>query len=331
MKQLYHYIRQQSTLVKQRYPSDEPLLSMVVNILSGENCVPSLVGREDVSYSKIVYVLDALRILDRRHLKSILHESDVEDIKRLFRGKLETNFGTVGCVKPAKILSLLQGGIDGYSLDVLLHSLRSYLENEDYLFERNATVIICDIIELLMDLREEFPVHSAEISKLISSYLKIVVSSMKDIDFGKNRHSFFLKEISSAVEALYWEEGDMRKSILLLKEGFCNNCDQFIAIGELINQHLLLISALAKVESEHFGVYVGILGIICGFRQLHEVTGDETFKKEEDRWRTALERSLTELSSTDRALDVKTWIDITLSYRYLTLESCKESTILYHN
>lgn len=331
MEQAYDYIEQQFLKLKATHNTDITIMNMIMNMVSDENIGIEFHDTKDVSVVKLSYVLDALSVLDRTALSTYLSMKEHHVIKALFENICLSEYHTTSCIKAAKILSLFPDGISKPVLIKVMKLLEQYLYTKDYLFEKNCTPIICDIIELLIEIRKKYHQFYTELTKQISAYIEVLISYMKDIDYTERKHSFFLKSESPTINAILWEDGDARKSILLLKEGFYNNCIQFKQLGDLISQHLLLISAISKIESGQFGINMGILGIICGFKQLYEISNNIVFKNEEIRWLSILEKELLQTCNHGKNIDIKTWMDISLCYKYLNNQSCKKSKISYQS
>lgn len=331
MLQVYDYIQQQKCNLETRYPNDTSLFSLVSNILTNDDKKVLFSSDQKFSLTKMTYILDALTILRQDKYYEIFAESETDNLYTIYQKSIGDVLDISDTIPSTKILCFFSNKLNKDLSDKLINYFKTYLVNMDYLFERNASVSICDIVELLILMRKNPYSDNREITDLIIAYIEILIGQMKEVGFEQHQHSFFLEGLNHSIEAIYWHDGDIRKSIILLKEGFYNNYPKFFETGFLISQHVMLISSISKVESDKFGTNVGLLGLICGFKQLYEVTGDSIFKKESDRWTFILEKSLVRLAERNESINIKTLIDIALSFRYLNLSLWKKSENLLEN
>lgn len=315
--QLDNFISKQYDFLRRQFPSDEGFLELIMNTFFdyGEECCVK--NHLDISYSKILYVVDAISLFEKGYVKKLVSSSTIEAVKEIIEHRIDAHYITSDSIRMYKVFLLCEGKIEESTLEHLFASLSTYYFQRDYLYDRKPTLIICEILELLIEIGDHLLKREVQIKELISSYLEVLITYMTDVDFERNRHSFFSEEISCIINVLSWEEGDIRKSILILKEGISHKCEKYVQLGHIINQHLLLISSLSKLESDKCGFYLKVLGIISGFQKLHEITADLQFKIEEQRWKEILFGYITNLALSGRAIDIKTWVDITLSYKYL--------------
>ena len=315
MNLVYHYIIEQYKILQQDHPSEESFLSMIVNTQIEQNPLEFSNNQEEVSLSKMTYFIESLSILEEKKIFNAFAKNDINNIIDIYQKAFKENFVILDYLKMFKVRLLLGESMAEDTLIKVIDDFSNFLYKSDYLFVKHFVVLICEVIEVLFLIKNI--VSSKRVESLIESYIDVLISRMNDVDFSIQQHSFFLSDTSSMMQSLYWEEGDVRKSILLLREDLGSIRYDYKELGGIISQHILLISALSKMESEYFGVQVGILGIISGFDKLYTVTQNNKFFEEGIRWTNILERSIINCAQTEQKLDIRTFIDISLSYNYL--------------
>lgn len=331
MRLVYDYIQKQKQDLVNQYSHDTSLFSLLSKLLSNDGTEIIFKSHSDFSLTKMTYALDGLTILKQDKYDEIFSMQEMDNLYAIYQRSLTNVLDSENVIHSTKILSFFSHMLNKDLIDRLTDYLRNYQFNMDYIFERNASVVICDVVELLISLRKNFYSDERKVNNLIVSYIEILIGEMKAVGFNQNQHSFFLDKSNQSIDAIYWQDGDIRKSIVLLREGFYNNYPKFFETGLLISHHVLLISSISKVESDKFGTNVGILGLICGFKQLYELTSDEIFKKEGERWTEILEKSLIKLAERNQQVNIKTLIDISLAYKYLTFTIWRQSENLFQN
>lgn len=322
MNLVYHYIIEQYKILQQDHPSEESFLAMIVNTQLEHNSLKFSNNQEEVSLSKMTYFIESLSILEEKKIFNDFAKDDLNNIIEIYQKTFRENFFILDYLKMFKVRLLLGESMAENTLIKVIDDFSKFLYKSDYLFVNHFVVLICEIIEVLFLIKNI--VSSKRVESLIESYIDVLISRMNDVDFSIQQHSFFLSDTSSMIQSLYWEEGDIRKAILLLREDLGSVRNDYKELGGIISQHVLLISALSKMESEYFGVQVGILGIISGYNRLYTITQNNKFLEESVRWTNILERSIISCAQTEQRLDIRTFIDISLSYNYLTNKKCKK-------